>query len=163
MKKKVKDNKLSLDQTILMFCAFRYALGCHTYVVGSVARTLIDNYANFCQTERDRYVKEIDQWYFTNIKNAKEHPTDTAWWMKVESLFRTEHRIKVKAYCPAKSGIVMLYPGDPMPPIEINKKIKPEIQNAVVYETMEGIVEYWNYNMTAPFYYAEPVVGSHWD
>jgi hypothetical protein len=151
-----------VDFYILLFCAFRYALGRHSYVASSIAQTLINNYGIMEQLERDKYIKEIDEWYYGNIKEAQRDISNTTWWLKVMALFSASNRIKVKAYCPLKAGAFLLKHGEPMPLVEIDKKIKPEIHNAVVFETLDGKVEYWTANMNSAFYYAEPIEGSSW-
>jgi hypothetical protein len=48
-----------VDHTILLFCAFRYALGRQTYVVGSVAGILKENWDHMHPIERAKYKQEI--------------------------------------------------------------------------------------------------------
>jgi hypothetical protein len=48
-----------VDQDILLFCAFRYALGRQTYVVGSIAKILRDNWSGLSKDRRVFYKKEI--------------------------------------------------------------------------------------------------------
>lgn len=48
-----------VDHTIMLFCAFRYALGRQTYVVGSVAGILKENWEHMHPIERAKYKKEI--------------------------------------------------------------------------------------------------------
>lgn len=153
------------DTYHILYCSFKYALGRHTYVVGSIARTLIDSYGILNDFERERYVKDIDGWFNTDRKDARYHNFDTTKWFKVRALFYKPNRIMVKAYFPLKQEIITLKYGDPNPPVEINKKKKPEIRKAVVFEGIynDSVVEYWNENMTAPFYYAEPIQGCNWD
>jgi len=49
----------SVDDRILLSCAFRYALGRRTYVVSSVVKTILDNWDKLQEHERLRFKKEI--------------------------------------------------------------------------------------------------------
>lgn len=49
----------TLDDRIVLSCAFRYALGRRTYVTDSVAKTIIDNWNDLPNTDKERYKKEI--------------------------------------------------------------------------------------------------------
>lgn len=49
----------TLDDQITLSCAFRYALGRRTYVVSSVVETILDNWDNLPQNDKDRYKREI--------------------------------------------------------------------------------------------------------
>jgi hypothetical protein len=48
-----------VNQDIVLFCAFRYALGRQTYVVGSVARVIRSNWEWMPKSRREFYKKEI--------------------------------------------------------------------------------------------------------
>ena len=50
-----------VDQDILLFCAFRYALGRQTYVVGSIAEIIRDNWKNISKPRRAWFKKEIKE------------------------------------------------------------------------------------------------------
>jgi hypothetical protein len=49
------------DQDILLFCAFRYALGRQTYVVGAIADIIKANWGHMPQSRRDMFRKEIEE------------------------------------------------------------------------------------------------------
>lgn len=49
------------NQDILLFCAFRYALGRQTYVVGTVADIIKANWDHMSQGRRDMFRKEIEE------------------------------------------------------------------------------------------------------
>lgn len=49
------------NQDILLFCAFRYALGRQTYVVGSIADIIKANWDHMPQSRRDMFRKEIEE------------------------------------------------------------------------------------------------------
>jgi len=49
------------NQDILLFCAFRYALGRQTYVVGTIADIIKANWAHMPQSRRNMFRKEIEE------------------------------------------------------------------------------------------------------
>lgn len=49
------------NQDILLFCAFRYALGRQTYVVGAIADIIKANWNHMPQSRRDMFRKEIEE------------------------------------------------------------------------------------------------------
>jgi len=49
------------NQDILLFCAFRYALGRQTYVVGSIADIIKANWEHMPQSRRNLFRKEIEE------------------------------------------------------------------------------------------------------
>lgn len=49
------------NQDILLFCAFRYALGRQTYVVGTIADIIKANWDHMPQSRRDMFRKEIEE------------------------------------------------------------------------------------------------------
>jgi len=61
--KKYEPINLNLDDTILLFCAFRYALGRMTYVVDSVATSIRRAAAYLDVIEKNKYVQEIIEHY----------------------------------------------------------------------------------------------------
>ena len=48
-----------VSQTILLFCAFRYALGRRTYVVGTISNIIKANWVHMHQIDREKYKLEI--------------------------------------------------------------------------------------------------------
>ena len=50
-----------VNQDILLFCAFRYALGRQTYVVGTIADIIKANWDHMPQSRRDMFRKEIEE------------------------------------------------------------------------------------------------------
>ena len=52
---------LTLDEQIILFCAFRYALGRRTYVSGVVSERLISLNESLSQNEKDKYIREIKE------------------------------------------------------------------------------------------------------
>lgn len=60
----MKHKEIQLDfkdvnQDILLFCAFRYALGRQTYVVGSICQIMKFNWDRIHETRRAMFKKEI--------------------------------------------------------------------------------------------------------
>jgi hypothetical protein len=60
----VRDKYVQLDlsdvnQDILLFSAFRYALGRRTYVVGTIINIIKDNWDHISQPRREFFKKEI--------------------------------------------------------------------------------------------------------
>ena len=47
------------DQDILLFCAFRYALGRRTYVPSVIERIIIDNWKDMPSVTREKFKREI--------------------------------------------------------------------------------------------------------
>lgn len=48
-----------VNQDILLFCAFRYALGRRTYVVGTIVEILKNNWDHMPKSRREMFKKEI--------------------------------------------------------------------------------------------------------
>jgi hypothetical protein len=55
----IKLNFNDVNQDILLFCAFRYALGRQTYVVGSICEIMRANWNNMPKSRREMFKKEI--------------------------------------------------------------------------------------------------------
>ncbi len=49
-----------INQDILLFCAFRYALG-RSYVPSAIERIIIDNWDNMPPVTREKFKKEIQE------------------------------------------------------------------------------------------------------
>ena len=49
----------TLDDQIVLSCAFRYALGRRTYVVDTVVKAILENWEVLPRTDKARYKKEI--------------------------------------------------------------------------------------------------------
>ncbi len=47
------------EKNILLFCAFRYALGRSTYVVGSIVNLLLRNWKTIPDSQKEMYKQEI--------------------------------------------------------------------------------------------------------
>jgi hypothetical protein len=86
---------MDLDDNIILFCAFRYALGRRTYVVSTVIRRLIDQYLNIHPVDREKYVEEIDK---ADKENDLGSSYDREDWMKVKALFTEENHCFVDTY-----------------------------------------------------------------
>lgn len=85
---------MTLNEEIVMFCAFRYALGRRTYVVGAIVAELQRRYNDFHETERAKYVKEIqehqDTWGLTGY-------VDDRAWNKIKWLFDSNRKRTIEA------------------------------------------------------------------
>lgn len=57
--KEIHINFSDVNQDILLFCAFRYALGRRTYVVGTLADIIKSNWEHMPKTRREMFKKEI--------------------------------------------------------------------------------------------------------
>jgi hypothetical protein len=86
---------MDLDDEILLFCAFRYALGRQTYVVSTVIGKLIKEFENIDPINRKKYVQEIDEAISDNHIGSDYDKED---WLKVKALFTPENHYMVKAY-----------------------------------------------------------------
>lgn len=93
----MKENKpLPLNEEIVLACAFRYALGRQTYVVGSVCYELKRHYPNLNKSFKERTVREIIEYYdkYGNLG----HEIDEREWRNIQFLFDETNRVKIKAY-----------------------------------------------------------------
>ncbi len=93
-KKKELKETLSLDEEIVLACAFRYALGRMTYVVSSVCNELIKKQHLLGENFKYRTVKEIDE---AAQNDALGMEMDKEYWMKVRNLFDPEKRYIIEA------------------------------------------------------------------
>lgn len=66
MSQEIQLNFNDVNQDILLFCAFRYALGRMTYVVGSIIDIFIANWDNMPKSRREMYKREIREAIRTN-------------------------------------------------------------------------------------------------
>ena len=57
--KQIQIDFTDVNQDILMFCAFRYALGRKTYVVGAIVDILEANWGHMHPSRRSMFKKEI--------------------------------------------------------------------------------------------------------
>ena len=75
----MKNNKKIDD--ILLFCAFRYALGRMTYVVSHVANIIQSNSEHMEDIEKEKYVKEILEYFNNQGKIGMSFDTEV--WLKL--------------------------------------------------------------------------------
>ncbi len=59
----------NVDNEIVLFCAFRYAIGRMTYVVSSIAESIAKAAPILHDIEKEKYVKEIIEYY--NFNNGR--------------------------------------------------------------------------------------------
>jgi hypothetical protein len=60
-----------VNQDILLCCAFRYALGRRTYVVGTLVDILKSNWGNIPKSRREMFKKEIREAIKYNMCGSK--------------------------------------------------------------------------------------------
>ena len=82
---------LTNPSEIILFCAFRYALGRHTYVVGEVVEYLIKNSQSLSNEEKQQYVKEIKGYL---LKNSGME-MDNQYWRRILHLFDESFHCKI--------------------------------------------------------------------
>jgi len=87
--------KLTLDQEIVLFCAFRYALGRMTYVVSSVCSELKRYYSVLTPDFRWRTSTEIQEYQDTHGYAGMDFDNDE--WNKIKWLFDDSRIEKVSA------------------------------------------------------------------
>ena len=56
-------NPEDVNDEILLFCAFRYALGRHSYVVGTIVKHIKNSWPDLHPINRSKYKKEIREYY----------------------------------------------------------------------------------------------------
>lgn len=88
--------KLTLNQEIILSCAFRYALGRMTYVVGTVAEELINQYYYLSDNFKARIAKEIQE--HQDDHGLAGMKIDNYEWNKVKWLFNENNRVQIKAF-----------------------------------------------------------------
>lgn len=86
---------LSLNEEIVLSCAFRYALGRMTYVVPAVCAELKRNYNQLSVNTKKRIAKEIQE--YQNEHGEVGMDMDNDEWNKVKWLFDETNRVEVKA------------------------------------------------------------------
>jgi hypothetical protein len=140
---------LTLDDQIILFCAFRYALGRRTYVSGVVSERLISLNDSLSQIEKDKYISEIKE---AIEEGSAGDDCDIKQWKKVMSLFNPENHVKIKAYHALKSSFEVIKPG------EKPKKHKPEI--GAKFEIVTAVKmddEYYEMSMKKTYHTAEEI------
>jgi len=59
VKPEIKFDFDDVDQDILLFCAFRYALGRRSYVVGTIVDIIIANWEHMPTSRREMFQRDI--------------------------------------------------------------------------------------------------------
>lgn len=96
MQEYADQQKLTIDQEIVLSCAFRYALGRMTYVTSSVAAELIRLEAQLPESFKARIAKEIQECQDEHGKAGMD--MDNSGWNKVKWLFDKSRHVRVRAY-----------------------------------------------------------------
>jgi hypothetical protein len=86
---------MGVDDEIMLFCAFRYALGRKTYVVSTVANRMISHFNEIDPVNRKKYVDEIDE-AAKNDNLGWEYDTND--WLRVKALFTPENHCMVNTF-----------------------------------------------------------------
>ena len=89
------EKKLSINQEIVLSCAFRYALGRMTYVVGSVCEELIKLEPLLHWNFKERTAREIQEYQDENGKAGMSF--DNEEWEYIKCLFDKDRRYIVEA------------------------------------------------------------------
>lgn len=113
------DDTFTLEDGIILNCAFRYALGRQSYVVGVLVNTLIKNFRKINIHDRTRIANEIEKAINERLAGSKY---DVVEWRRVMHLFRKENHCKIKAFYAAENRIEG--PGKEYPPIKVSDKYK---------------------------------------
>lgn len=96
MSKKInKSKQLSLNEEIVLSCAFRYALGRATYVVGVICEELQKNYHLLPISTKERISREIQEYqdeYGEAVWNF-----DNDQWNRIKWLFDTKRKVTLEA------------------------------------------------------------------
>jgi len=90
-----KKKPLTLNEEIVLGCAFRYAIGRQTYVVSSVCEELQRHYPILNKSFKERIVKEINEHY--KQYGSLGHEIDEIEWRNIQFLFDETNRVKIKA------------------------------------------------------------------
>jgi hypothetical protein len=81
---------MTLNQEITLFCAFRYALGRKTYVVGAVCEELQRHYNELKEHDKAKYVQEIQE--YQDEWGVAGDEFDNIWWNKIKWLFDSNRK-----------------------------------------------------------------------
>ena len=80
----------NVNNEILLFCAFRYAIGRMTYVVSSVVESITKAAPIMHDIEKEKYVKEIIEYYNSNDGNIGMS-IDTELWLNLACFLDPEN------------------------------------------------------------------------
>ena len=95
MKKIKYPEKVTLDEELVLSCAFRYALGRMAYVVGSVCSELKRHYYALPKSTKERISREIqeyqDKWGLAGMDFDNDE------WNKIKWLFDSKREVILEA------------------------------------------------------------------
>jgi hypothetical protein len=86
------------NEESIIFYAFRYALGRHSYAVGQVAQYIISKRDTFSQQTKDLIVKEIKEHQAQWNQKPGEWECDTQEWNAVVSALSQTNTMSNKEY-----------------------------------------------------------------
>ncbi|MDD3039035.1 hypothetical protein [Bacteroides sp.] len=69
-----------VDQHIILFCAFRYALGRQTYVVSTIADAVVQSWYTMVPGQRRMFQKEVRE---AIDRDGAGSPMDVACWRQI--------------------------------------------------------------------------------
>jgi hypothetical protein len=93
---KTNKNKINFldDDRLVLICAFRYALGRMTYVVGVVVEIIHKNWDKFDDSTKGLFSREILE--HQRMFNSLGHDCDTRDWMSIVDRYNLEEANKFK-------------------------------------------------------------------
>lgn len=92
---KQNKEKLSLDDEIIISCAFRYCLGRSTYVVSTMCDKLKEVYDIFPDSARERISNEIQEYQDKFGLAGMDFDNDE--WNKIKWLYSKKYHLPIKA------------------------------------------------------------------
>lgn len=90
-----KISKASVDEEIILSCAFRYALGRKTYVVATVCQKLVDEYPRLSDSFKERTRQEIQEYQDSFGEAGMSFDNDE--WNYVKWLFDKNRHVTLEA------------------------------------------------------------------
>jgi hypothetical protein len=78
---------MKLDEKLLLFCAFRYALGRRSYIVEAITDILIKRRKRISKIDKEKYVQEIKEAEKRDLLGSEHNKAD---WMRVKFLFESD-------------------------------------------------------------------------
>lgn len=91
----MKERKISLDDEIIISCAFRYCLGRMTYVVSTMCNKLKEVYDVLPDNTKERISKEIQEYQDKYGLAGMEFDNDE--WNKIKWLYSKKYHLPIKA------------------------------------------------------------------
>lgn len=77
-----------MTNTIVLVCAFRYALGRKTYVVGAIVGEIHKSWNSLSENDKELFVREISE--YERTYGNLGHDCDRRDWMTIIERFKAE-------------------------------------------------------------------------